>query len=658
MLVIFSVLPLFTAAARLCAEDISKEEPTLVWRQSSWGYALSFALSPDGEVVALPERSNLLIRLVRLRDGQVIAKFQCASGIKSLAFSPDGKFLAVGAESGGLYVWRVADGALVVQKAWEPRAAVSTLAFSENGQYLAAAVDTGSEKFIRIWRVADWQVVSTIRPPYKQIESLAFSPDGKLLAAGGWLADPRETVIRLWRPQDGKLTGLIPYDAPGSPRSLAFSPDGTWLAAAFSEAVKIWSVADGSLVKEIPEGVDILAFSKNGRYLLSANTFFDILDMDMCDFEKRRLKPAIRLWKVGQWESLAELPAGNGVPRVHDVAVAWEKGVLVCLEGDAVSAWCICEEGFYLLQRRSWFSLDERYHSMQVDFSPDGQFVLSSATGGIALWRAADGNFFLKKNLEGVPSVSSCWWLSFAAKDRLLVTEEEVQVRQWPGLDLVATIPCPWAIPAPGTGLLLCQKGESIELWSLENQSVIKKIPSSWGWRKEHGCDVRWVPSSLSPDGQWLAVAYCEILELWRVADGQLVHRLKGEGDVDNLVFSPNGKLLAFLERQMNEDRIVEKVVVKLWDVENQRLVGAIVLEEECYELAFSPDGQLLLCWGRRRTNPVPVYRVPDGTLAFTIPVDAEGVAFSPDRLSLAVLGRLEGEEELSLSLWRLPKLK
>jgi WD40 repeat protein len=699
------LLPLFVAATERGPEAPSKPEAALVWKQRSWQYALSLALSPDAEMVALfgdqcPKEEQPNIRLMRLDGGQVMASFaQCTWPIEAGAFSPDGKFLAVGGYAFGeqacrscrlrqaLVIWRVLDGVRVVEQLWAPDGEVSALAFSPDGQYLAVA---GSERqqgkdlateVIKIFRVADWQLLRAIqlpKGPYERpIRTLAFSPDGKSLAAAG-----EERAIRLWRVENGKLVRLLPghYDSQFKGdyvRSLAFSPDGLWLASAASdEVVKIWRVADGKLQKRLSGAGSLVNFSKDGRYLLSASplVFYGYYEPDpeastepsKYYQEKRDTSPfpAARLWKVGEWSLVAIFPPMGDRPEFVDLAVNWEKGLLFFLMGDAVIVRRLSRD--QPSQKRVWFA-SEPGDEISLAFSPDGQVLLASQFGcGFATGREEPGLLcgFLSSQTSLWDTASGrlvevfpqeYGFVRFFAKDRLVAGDEFAGVvLQWPGFKAIAEIPeCHLIAVSPVPRLVACGENgpfkPKVHIWRVEeNQLRLNTISVD---RQNEGDKSLW-GLALTPDGKWLAATTSAgFVKLWWVADGQLVHRLKAEGSMAwSLEFSPDSKLLAFSDCQVNEARIVQWVVVKLWDIENQRLIGAIVPEEKCSELAFSPDGQLLACWGFEAPS-VTLYRIPDGTVAFSIPEQAKSVAFSPDGRFFAVAG------PGSLSLWRLPKM-
>src|SRR5262249_38999239 len=113
-----------------------------------------------------------------------------------------------------------------------------------------------------------------------QIQSIAFSPDGKLLATGGALYDE---AIRLWDVETGKNLWTIPDQ--GYVTSVAFAPDGKSLASGSTDKTcRMWSVSTG---KEISRFVGhqgtvwAVAFSPDGKSLASASADTTILLWDV-----------------------------------------------------------------------------------------------------------------------------------------------------------------------------------------------------------------------------------------------------------------------------------------------------------------------------------------------------------------------------------------
>jgi len=300
---------------------------------SPWDQVLALAWSPGGEILAASAGENLhLLELPGLAERMHIELGVNAPG---LAFSPEGQFLASGDRNGSLRTWRVATGELLleIQAHQKP---MSSATYSPDGQILASAGydavarlwdSSSGEKLnemiggtfaipaiaftpdgaslaivngevIRLRDVASTRFVRTIvgEAPFF---SIAFSPDGQLLASG----DVANT-IRLWdmggqtspatEVRESRQTLLGHSGRTGRPEALvwqlAFSPDGNLLASAGGDAtVRVWQVDSGRLLTTLSghtAAVTSVGFSPDGRWLSSGG-----------------LDGTVILWSAAPWDS-------------------------------------------------------------------------------------------------------------------------------------------------------------------------------------------------------------------------------------------------------------------------------------------------------------------------------------------------------------------
>ena len=146
--------------------------------------------SPDGKVLAVVSCLSPHINLWSTQTGRIVRSLKAHdSSSTSVAFSPDGKLLvAVGTEESlgetTIKVWNVDTGKEhQILKLHSEKYIVSHVLFSPNGKTLVSSVQDGK---IRIWDTTTWKEKQTFQHN-NRVNCLAFSPDGKTLASGGFI---------------------------------------------------------------------------------------------------------------------------------------------------------------------------------------------------------------------------------------------------------------------------------------------------------------------------------------------------------------------------------------------------------------------------------------------------------------------------------------
>jgi WD40 repeat protein len=201
---------------------------------------------------------------------------------ESVAFSPDGRLLATGADDGSVRLFDVTNPArprqLTVVRGAGTADPIYTVAFAPDGTTIAAAsVNTDS---VQLWRLTSGDGLLRAGPDLGGMASypigLAFSPDSRTLAIGN-----SDKSVYLWdvasparpRPLGAPLTGPS-----GQTWAVAFSPDGKTLAVGANDGtVWLWDLADPArpaltaTLSGLPGHVFSVAFSPDGSQLAAAS---------------------------------------------------------------------------------------------------------------------------------------------------------------------------------------------------------------------------------------------------------------------------------------------------------------------------------------------------------------------------------------------------
>ena len=305
------------------------------------GFPPAFAISPDGQSLAVA-RLDGWVELVDAKTLHRTGRFEAFPDRPVLAveYSPDGRQLALGGHGGAVGIWDAGSGERIGSLLRTPRGPradnpekgnphnVQALAFGQSGLLAAAGVGGA----VRIWDVGRRELTGRpVRlPPF--VLGLAFSPDGSQIAIpfGAILGRARHG-IEVRDVQSGKRLARFPTD--GEVRSVAFSPDGRLLAGGQVDgATLLWETGDwgrvGSpfLLREAM--VFAVAFSPDGDTLATSHDDSTVVLWDV-ESQEPIGSPLLGIgadWKTDTWVTGRFTPDGRRLFAVSDVgrALRWE----------------------------------------------------------------------------------------------------------------------------------------------------------------------------------------------------------------------------------------------------------------------------------------------------------------------------------------------
>jgi WD40 repeat protein len=487
---------------------------------------------------------------------------------------------------------------------------IHSVAFSPDGQLLATG-DTNNE--IRLYQVVDGKQLLSYKGHTGWIWSVAFSSQSHILASGS-----EDQSVKLWAISTGQCLKNL-YGHYGGIWSVAFSAEDHMLASGSEDQmIKLWDIATGQCLKTLQghnSRVSSVTFSPDGQTLASG---CHDQTVKLWDIATGQCLKTLQGHTSGIW-SVTFSPDGQTLASgCHDQTVKlWDIATGQCLKTLQGHTDCV----------------------NSVIFSLDGNTLASGSDDKTAkLWDISTGNCF--KTLAG--HNSRVWSVAFNQDSRTLASGSDDQtVRLWD----VSTGKCLkslegyrngiWSVCFSSDGKMLVSGSgnQTVKLWDSVSGQCIKTL---------RGHNNRVTSVALSSNDLILASgSEDQTAKLWDIKTGKCLKTLRGHSNwLTSVAISPNCQILA----TCSDDQ-----TVRLWDVNTGHCIQ--VLEghtDRIWSVAFNPNGQTLASGCHDQT--VKLWDVNTGQCIQTLKGHDNliwSIAYSPDCRVLA-----SGSSDQTAKLW------
>ncbi|MFC1525099.1 cytochrome D1 domain-containing protein [Planctomycetota bacterium] len=548
-----------------------------------------------------------------------------SGSIRSLAFSPDGKYVLSG--SADLKLWDIATGR-EIRTFTGHASVVSSIAFSPDGKYIISA--GLYDKSLKLWEVATGKEVRTFLGHQDHINAVAFSPDGRyIISGGGFSSDNKDSAIRIWDVATGQVVRTFTgHD--NAIVAITFSPDGKYVVSGSTRLIKLWEAATGKEIKtfaELETPIDAIAFSPDGKYIVLGTR-----------------DNTLRLWDIANEEEIRTFIGHKFY--VSAVAFSPDNKYVLSYAGSSDKSTRSLKLWDVATGKEIRVFTEHNEHILSVAFSPDGKSLSGCYDRIIKLWDVATGREV--RTFSGyTDSVKS---VAFSSDGRYALSGSSSypimklwdvaaarEIKTFAGhTDKIESV----ALSPDGKYALSGSLDKTVKLWDIDAEEELRTFT---------GHTEMVLSVAFSPDGKYaLSGSYDKTLKLWEVATGKELRTFTGHEDtILSVAFSPDGKYAV----SSGGDKVFgnQDFAIRLWKIKSGKEVRKFTGHtDRVPAVAFSPNGKYIasVCW-----QTIKIWNTKTGRDIKTISVKNnpffQSVAFSPDGKYL-----LEGSGGEIVRLW------
>ncbi|MGD1704598.1 eIF2A-related protein [Dapis sp. BLCC M229] len=466
------------------------------------------------------------------------------SGVKTVAFSPDGKTIATATDDKTTQLWDTTTGKDITTLNYQNK--VIAVAFSADGKTIATRSE---DKVARLWDAKTGNAIATL-VHQDGVNAVAFSPNGKIIATAS-----DDNTVRLWDAKTGNAISTLVHYFPVN--AIAFSPDGTAIATASDDKItRFWDTATGKefATLDYKSRVHTLAFSPDGKAIATVSD-----------------DNTVRLWDTRTCKEITTLKHQDKI-----IALAFSpdsETIATASDSNTARLWDTCtgqEVGI----------LNHQYKVKAVAFSPDGKTIATASDNSTArLWDTYTGKQVASFNHQDKVNA-----LAFSPEGKTIVTasydktarlwdtniaKEVTTLKHQSKVNAVAFSP-------DGKTMATASYDNTARLWDAYTGKQVATL--------NYQSKVNAV--AFSPDGKTIATASADnTANIRDAATGKAIATLNHQGEVIAVAFSRNGKTLATASADNT---------ARLWDTNTGKQVATLNHQGEVIAVAFSRNGKTL----------------------------------------------------------------
>ena len=581
---------------------------------------------PDG--IVLQETKTALFTV--LNSPNVLQTFEHEDMVFSVAYDSQNKYFATGTWDGGIHIWSVETGALLHSGKHED--AVFRLDFSPDGKQLGSASWDGTAK---VWDVASGKEIFTLTSDpvqlydirtqeyytQTQMYDIDFSPDGKLIATGGF-----DNIIRLWNAETGtKLRTLIGHA--DTVKGLDFSPDSrTLISGSADGTARLWDAQSGNLLRtfyaqgdDFPEVTSVTFNSEGDRILVGTdNKFGFVWDVNSGKLIQTLIGNVSSVFSVAYHPDDGTMITSSTNAKIWETYAGYEQYSLAAHNGEILSVTYNGDGSKILtgstdhtaklwsndLPIDSLIMKDQRDQILEVAYSADGKRIATGGgTGDVIVYDAESGEIL---DRYSVGSEGFVFGLSFDPQDSNRI------------------------VTGSRYGL--------VQVWSSGKEDPVLEIQA-------HELNQFIYSTCFSPDGSMILSASNDgLARLWDAYTGELLLELDGHAGlpVYDAKFSSDGSLILTGGGDMQ---------AHIWDIETGEKVSSFLGHTDwIHEVQFNSDSSRI--YTASEDDTVKIWDVSTGDVLLTLAGHTSTIFsldLSPDEKMLAT-----GSFDTTVKIWDL----